>query len=217
MCLGPQKDKVHAIVEAYYGGQSGADAIAAVLFGSYNPSGKLPVTMYPPEYMQQNPITEMSVSAPPGRTHMYYTGPTEFPFGWGLSYSEWELVMVKADELLAVPSQANFKIRLANKGPAAGQQRVLAFLRLSPNLSDSSPQQKLWDYQAVALAAGESNELSFVLTPEALAVSDLHGNRVVHPGLYTVVFSYGDGSELTAKISITGGPVILDETVFSET
>jgi len=85
MCLGPVKAMAPAIVEAFYGGESGAMALAAVLFGHYNPTGKLPVTMYPPHYMTDIPLTQMSVSAPPGRTHLHYTGTPDFAFGSGLS------------------------------------------------------------------------------------------------------------------------------------
>lgn len=217
MCLGPLQDKANAIVEAYYGGQSGAHAIASVLFGSYNPSGKLPATMYPPEYVKQNPVTQMSVSTPPGRTHMYYTGQPEFPFGWGLSYSTWELGWQIADKTLnATDGFAKFKMFLLNKGPMAGEQKVLAVARpRGPARPGGGPRQKLWDYQAVSLEAGEGTALIFGLTAGALAVSDSKGNRVTHPGLYEVAFSCGDGDELAAEVQVTGDPVVYQKSVFS--
>ena len=71
-------------------------AMADVLFGAYNPTGKLAVTMYPPEFVEQIPLTEMSLTVPPGRTHMYYTGEPEFAFGDGLSYSTFEMASAGA-------------------------------------------------------------------------------------------------------------------------
>ena len=77
MSLGPLKDSAPAILDCFYGGEMAAKAMADVLFGDYNPSGKLAVTMYPPEYVDQIPIEEMSLTVAPGRTHMYYTGTPE--------------------------------------------------------------------------------------------------------------------------------------------
>jgi len=71
MSLGELKGSSPAIVEALYGGEAAAQALADVLFGAYNPSGKLAATMYPPSYVSEIPLTEMSLTAPPGRTHMY--------------------------------------------------------------------------------------------------------------------------------------------------
>merc|ERR1711988_1767056 len=123
MCLGALKDSVPSIVDAFYAGERGAEAITSVLFGDHNPSGKLPVTMYPPEYLYQNPLTQMSVTAPPGRTHMYYTGKPEFAFGSGLSYSQWAVELMNADSEMATDGASTaFSVKLTNKGPMAGQQ-----------------------------------------------------------------------------------------------
>merc|ERR1712178_646793 len=150
MCLGSLKDQVSAIVDAFYGGERGSEAITDVLFGDYNPSGKLPVTMYPPEYMFQNPLTQMSVTAPPGRTHLYYSGTPEFAFGTGLSYSKWDLEVTdgeKNKELTAGRGSTSFSVKLTNKGPLAGQQRILAFVRpTSKNAHKHAPRQRLWGY-----------------------------------------------------------------------
>ena len=106
ICLGPIQHMSAAIVEAFYGGEAAAEAIAQVIFGGYNPTGKLPVTMYPPRYMRDIPITQMSVTAPPGRTHLYYSGTPDFAFGSGLSYSRWAIELLPSTTLLPteVPS-----------------------------------------------------------------------------------------------------------------
>eukprot|EP01047_Picozoa_sp_COSAG01_P050793 COSAG01_NODE_5171_length_4436_cov_4.031128_4_plen_83_part_00 len=71
MSLGPLKDSAPAIIEAFYGGEAASTALAQILFGEVSPSGKLAVTMYPPSFVDEIPLTEMSLTAPPGRTHMY--------------------------------------------------------------------------------------------------------------------------------------------------
>ncbi|GAB4828638.1 hypothetical protein Ancab_018303 [Ancistrocladus abbreviatus] len=84
---------VHAIIWAGYPGEQGGRAIADVVFGAYNPGGRLPVTWYPNDYVNQIPMTSMRLRpidqlGYPGRTHRFYTGPTVFPFGYGLSYTK---------------------------------------------------------------------------------------------------------------------------------
>jgi beta-glucosidase-like glycosyl hydrolase len=92
LSLGPEiLDTVPAIVSASYGGQAASRALADVLFGQYNPTGKLAATMYPPMYIHELPLTEMSIIKAPGRTYQYYQGQAEFDFGHGLSYSQWNL------------------------------------------------------------------------------------------------------------------------------
>ena len=77
------RDHVPAIVEAWYPGQAGGDALADVLFGDYNPAGRLPVTFYK-SAEQLPPFTDYSMK---GRTYRYFTGEPLFPFGFGLSYT----------------------------------------------------------------------------------------------------------------------------------
>lgn len=215
MCLGSLKDSVPAIVDAFYGGEQGADAIAAVLFGDHNPSGKLPVTMYPPEYLFQNPLTQMSVTAPPGRTHLYYTGKPEFAFGTGLSYSQWAVELNNVNVELATDRvSADFSVKLSNKGPMAGQQRVLAFLRLrSTPAHKMVARQRLWSYKAVDMKVGESVVLSFTLDASALAQSNEVGDRIVYPAEYEVAFSDG-ANEVTTGLRITGPATVIEKSVF---
>lgn len=216
MALGGLKDGVPAIVDAFYGGERGSEAIAAVLFGDYNPSGKLPVTMYPPEYMYQLPITQMSVTAPPGRTHLHYTGVPEFAFGTGLSYSSWTLEVIQADaSLFAANGAATFAVRLTNHGPLAGRQRVLAFARPREfpvgAKPAATPRQILWSYAGAEVAVGSSTMLSFSLQAADLARSDALGVRHVFPGAYDVVFSDGT-AEVTVSLRVTGEEPVAIET-----
>jgi len=217
MCLGALKDGVPTIVDAFYGGERGAEAIAAVLFGKHNPSGKLPVTMYPPEYMDQIPITQMSVSAAPGRTHLYYTGTPDFAFGTGLSYSQWAVEVAEAgQELSTEHGSTHFSIKLTNKGPLAGQQRVLAFARpLFAPTQQTMPRQQLWSYRGAELGVGESTTLSFTLHAAMLAHSNDLGERMVHPGAYDVAFS--DGSqEVRVKLRLTGDVTVVEKSIFKK-
>lgn len=152
MALGPIKDAAPAIVSANYGGEMGGVALADVLYGKYNPSGKLAATMYPPNYVNQIPLTEMGLTVGPGRTHMFYTGTPEFAFGAGLSYTTWQMgwhedqthggtgpeqlvysLAAAADAggsgANAVANSTELRITLSNVGPMAGRQTLLMFWR----------------------------------------------------------------------------------------
>lgn len=89
--LGDIRSKAGAILSAGYGGEVASDAIASVLFGYYNPTGKLAATMYPSSFVHEIPLTEMGLRVGVGRTHMYYQGNPEYAFGHGLSYSKWKI------------------------------------------------------------------------------------------------------------------------------
>ncbi|CAL9192290.1 probable beta-D-xylosidase 2 [Musa acuminata AAA Group] len=92
-------DKISAIVWAGYPGEKGGDALADVLYGSYNPGGRLPLTWYTPEYLLQLPMTSMKLRPVdelgyPGRTYKFYNGTTIYPFGYGLSYTTFSYSVV---------------------------------------------------------------------------------------------------------------------------
>merc|ERR1711957_326348 len=217
MCLGSLKDGIPTIVDAFYGGERGGDALAAVLFGKYNPSGKLPVTMYPPEYMDQIPLTQMSVSAPPGRTHLYYTGKPDFAFGTGLSYSQWGVEVAQDGlEFGSEEGSTNFSVKLTNQGPLAGQQRVLAYARPRfTGTQQTMPRQRLWAYAGTELGVGESTTLSFTLQASMLAHSNDFGDRVVQPGEYEIAFSDGN-NEVRVGLQVTGKLALVEKSVFRQ-
>jgi len=81
------KANVPAILEAFYPGERGGQGVADVLFGDYNPGGRLPYTVYPADYVNQLPMTNMDMTAYPGRTYKYYQGQPIWKFGDGLSYT----------------------------------------------------------------------------------------------------------------------------------
>lgn len=169
----------------------------------------------------------MSVSAPPGRTHLYYSGTPDFAFGSGLSYSKWELEArpppraaedVAKDapfELAAAGGSLHFEVHVTNKGPFAGGQRVLAFARPSAlaAMPPRTPRQRLWAFKAVdKLEVGASTFVRFTLLAADLATSNAQGERVVIPG-QEYVLAFSDGTqEVRASIQITGNePVVVEK------
>ncbi|KAJ4809680.1 Beta-D-xylosidase [Rhynchospora pubera] len=203
--------KIGAILWAGYPGQAGGHAIAQVLFGEYNPGGKLPVTWYPQDYTKQVPMTNMNMRADnatkyPGRTYRFYQGKTVFPFGYGLSYSNYsyefiskakktlKLVGLKAAhpashyEITEAKSKEcqklNFTVtvRVANLGTVEGRTPVLLFLRW-PNASNGRPRKQLIDFTSVHLKAKETKPVEFSVSPcEHLSRVTEEGKRVIDTG-----------------------------------
>lgn len=100
--------RIAAILWAGYPGQAGGAAIADVLFGTVNPGGKLPNTWYPRDYVSKMPMTDMAMHADPsrgypGRTYRFYTGPVVFPFGFGLSYTQFRHTLAHGPTTVSVP------------------------------------------------------------------------------------------------------------------
>ena len=223
MSLGPLKDGVATIVSAGYGGEMGSEGLADVLFGLYNPTGKLAATMYPPDYVNQIPLTEMGLTVPPGRTHMFYTGTPEFTFGSGLSYTKWgmewgEDVSEAKDDSGAmvwslsdgeISNERNITVHLTNVGNThAGQQTVLLFWRPTNNSHPalkSYLRQKLAGYKGTpeALRPGERATLQFKVSPEVLGMH-IGGSEEaeVYAGEYELFASVGDGEEISAKVRV---------------
>lgn len=143
--LGEGRSKAGAIISTGYGGQTGAFAIASVLFGEFNPTGKLAATVYPPSFVHELPLTEMGLRVGVGRTYMYYTGKAEYTFGHGLSYSRWKLDWVndagdnvvsdRSDTLptlnLYESASTRFRVSVKNLGPhiTGSSQTLLLFWR----------------------------------------------------------------------------------------
>ena len=213
MSLGPLKAAIPAIIAAPYGGEMGATALSHVLFGTYNPSGKLAATMYPPDYINQLPLTDMSLTTPPGRTHLFYTGTPEYAFGDGLSYTTWELewetrppakwkAMVEEEE----EERVKFSVRVRNTGSRAGRRTVLVFARpVDAGGGDGGRhlQQKLVAFDGVASVepSGGEGRLEFALKPnEVLARSDEEGVMSVWPGKYEVVVRDGSNEIVHAFV-----------------
>ena len=142
------KSHAQAIIDAWYPGQDGGTAIGAALTGELNPSGRLPVTFYE-SVDQLPPFTDYSMR---GRTYRYFTGKPLYPFGFGLSYSDFEYSSMEV-------GPADVKVHVINRSGRDGDEVV----QLYTTPVDSSPGmlRKLVAFQRVHLKAGETRSLNF--------------------------------------------------------
>jgi beta-glucosidase len=173
---------VPAILEAWYPGQEGGAAIADVLFGDYNPSGRLPVTFYK-SIEQLPPFDDYGMR---GRTYRFFKGEPLYPFGHGLSYTKFRYGNLKVS---ARSVKAGESIRVSadvwNAGGRAGDEVVQLYLT-DVNASVPVPVRSLQGTTRVSLKPGERRRVSFALTPSQMAVVDDRSARVVEPGEFVV-------------------------------
>ncbi|KAK1944401.1 putative beta-D-xylosidase 2 [Phytophthora citrophthora] len=173
-----------ALMEAFYPGFFGAQAMADVLFGDTNPGGKLPVTMYRSDYVTSIDMKSMNMTAAPGRSYRYFEGEPVFPFGWGLSYTTFSLA-----------SSVVFAYFRPVTTGATGPATLL--------------NQQLFDYRRVGLKPTEKNQVSFTAQRSTLALVDEQGNLVSFPGSYEIIVTNGVHERQTFRVQVDGEPEII--------
>ncbi|KAL5054593.1 hypothetical protein RYX36_035275 [Vicia faba] len=203
-------DKITSILWVGYPGEAGGAAIADVIFGYHNPSGRLPMTWYPQSYVDKVPMTNMNMrpdpaTGYPGRSYRFYKGETVYSFGDGISYSTFEHKLVKAPQLVSVPLSEDhvcrssecksldvadehcqnlafdIHLRIKNRGKMSSSQTVLLFS--TPPAVHNAPQKHLVAFEKVQLTGKSEAVISFkVDVCKDLSVVDELGNTKVALG-----------------------------------
>jgi beta-glucosidase len=194
-----------AVLEAWYPGQAGAQAIAETLDGKNNPGGRLPVTFYASK--EQLPAFDDYSMA--NRTYRYFKGKPLFGFGYGLSYTSFAYSQVKLSaERLHAGETLTVEAEVTNTGKVAGDE--VTQLYLIPPASASAPALELEGFERVHLEAGETRHLRFTLDPRQLSLVDGDGQRAVRAGAYRVAVGGSQPTEAskTAGFAIEGESAI---------
>lgn len=176
--------EANAILEGWYLGEQGGNAVADVLFGDVNPGGKLPVTI--PRSVGQLP---MFYNAKPTARRGYLFETTEplYPFGYGLSYSTFDIgAPTLSATKIATTGSVNVTVPVRNTSTRAGDETVQIYVRDTVS-SVTRPLKELKAFRRITLAAGESRELTFTLTPEAFWMWNDKMQRVVEPGKFEIM------------------------------
>ena len=188
-------ENVPAIVEAWYPGQEGGTALADVLFGDYNPAGRLPVTFYR-SVEQLPPFEDYRMQ---GRTYRYFKGDALFPFGHGLSYTTFRYSNLKVTPVrVGRRGRATVGVTVKNAGARAGDEVVQLYVT-RPAGDATRPLKELKDFRRITLAPGESRRVEFVLTPDKLSLPDESGKSAVVPGDYDIMVGPSSVSYQKAK------------------
>ena len=184
-------EHVPAIVEAWYPGEEGGAALASVLFGDYNPAGRLPIT-FARSVDQLPDFTDYAMYS--GHTYRFLEYDPLYPFGYGLSYTQFAYSDLKIDEGEGrTDSTVRISALVKNMGQRAGEEVVQLYVT-DDEASYPVPVRHLEGFARIALEPGESKIVCFTLKPTQLAVFDDEGVRHVEPGTFTV--SVGGGQPL---------------------
>ena len=171
-------EKADALLCAWYPGQEGGHAIADILFGDYNPAGRLPVSV--PHSVGQLPVYYSL-----GRQNKYVEGDSSplYPFGYGLSYTQFEY----SDLSIASEGDKTFiSCKITNAGNVDGEEVVQLYIR--DNISSvSTPPIQLKDFNRIFIKKGESQMVRFALTSSQLSLFNIEMEEVTEPGEFTVM------------------------------
>lgn len=210
MSVNNAQQKAAAIILAGYGGQQGGNAVADVLFGDYNPAGRLPVTYY--KSVDQIPPFENYDMK--GKTYRYFIQEPLYPFGYGLSYSTFTYSNLLLPDKVKAGEAVKVKVTVTNSGKEAGEEVVQLYL-IDEQATTPRPVRQLEGFRRILLKPGESKEVEFTLEPRQFSIINNKDKRVIEPGWFTISVGgkqpgfkgYLDPQftqVLTGKISITG-------------
>lgn len=183
IALEPETKNCEAILQAWYPGQAGGTAVADVLFGDYNPGGRLPVTFY----RNMSRLPDFEDYNMTGRTYRYMTQQPLFPFGYGLSYTTFEygnLSLTK--EQIKVGEPLKLTVNVTNNGQRDGEEVVQVYLKKQDDAE--GPGKTLRAFKRVHIPAGKSVEVAFDLNGKELEWWDAQSNTMrVCAGRYDVM------------------------------
>ncbi|MFV0267528.1 MAG: glycoside hydrolase family 3 C-terminal domain-containing protein, partial [Draconibacterium sp.] len=178
-------DKVPAIVDVWYPGDEGGNAVADVLFGDYNPGGRLPVTF--PVHESQLPLYYNHKPTGRGDDYRNLTGKPLFPFGFGLSYTEFQYRNLRFDKRqIGQDESTTVRVNITNTGNYDGDEVVQLYVR-DLFTSVVRPLMELKGFERIHLKKGETKEVSFSVTPETLKMLNEEMQWVVEPGDFRIM------------------------------
>jgi beta-glucosidase len=152
-----------------------------VLFGDYNPAGRLPVTFYQ-SAEQLPPFTDYNMK---GRTYRYFTGEPLFPFGYGLSYTTFTYRNLKLPDLARAGDEAKLSVEVENTGKMAGEEVVQVYVTQASR-SAHAPIRALAAFDRVALRAGEKRTVQLSIPARNFAMTGSDGRRMAEPGTFEI-------------------------------
>ena len=197
IALEPEIKTCDVIVQAWYPGQEGGTAVADVLFGDYNPTGKLPVTFY----KNSNQLPDYEDYSMKGRTYRYFTDAL-FPFGYGLSYTNFKITKAGVEKNGANPTDWTLTTEVANTGKRDGAEVVQVYIR---NLQDADgPLKTLRGFERINVKAGGTATATIQLNKQSFEFWDAESNTMrVKPGKYEILVGTSSDEKNARELMIT--------------
>jgi beta-glucosidase len=181
MAINWENENLPAIVQAFYPGETTGTALTNLLFGAFNPSGRLPVTFYKSE----KDIPDFSNYDMQGRTYRYFKGTPLYPFGYGLSYTTYTYSNLKTNETSGTEASVKVTADVKNAGQVDGEEVVQIYVS-NKTAKSIVPNVALKGFQRVFLKKGEQKSVTFTLTPEDFSVTNADARQLVEPGTFEI-------------------------------
>ena len=190
IAFGSVDGRYDALLQAWYPGQGGAKALAEVLFGDYNPGGKLPVTFY----RSNSDLPDFLDYSMKNRTYRYFTGIPQYAFGYGLSYTTFSVGKAKVKSQKGKAPKVTLTVPVKNTGKREGSETVQVYVK---RLNDAgAPIKALKGFQKVNLKAGETQNAIVTLDGEAFEYYDeMKDELAVKPGKYQILYGTSSRNE----------------------
>ena len=193
-------DTVDAVIDAWYPGEQGGHAVADVLFGDYNPAGRLPITFAMSE--GQLPLSYNHTPTGRGDDYLDLTGMPLFPFGYGLSYTTFTYAGLRISPDTAGPRDTfTVSCTVTNSGTRTGDEVVQLYIR-DVLASVARPVMELKGFERVQLSPGESRHVSFTLGPDQLRMLNEQMQWVVEPGEFRIMIG-GSSKDIALRGTLT--------------
>lgn len=182
VALAPENEICDAVLQAWYPGQAGGQAVAEVLFGDYNPGGRLPITFY----KDDSQLPDFEDYSMVGRTYRYFKGEPLYPFGYGLSYTTFEYGKPKfSSTKVKAGEPMKLTVPVSNTGKMDGDEVVMVYVSCPADVS--GPIKNLKGFKRVHIPAGKTEKVEITLDGDAFSVFDNETQRVIpRPGKYIV-------------------------------
>lgn len=176
-----ESEHIPAIVNVWYGGQSAGTAVADVLFGDYNPAGRLPITFY----KSDSDLASINDYTMDNRTYRYFKGKPLYGFGFGLSYTKFKYSKLSLPKNTIKGKDVGLTVTVKNSGKLEGEEVVQLYVT-NKNTSIKAPLKSLKGFSRINLKAGESKVVRFTLSPEDLSYINANGETTEFTGKLTI-------------------------------
>jgi beta-glucosidase len=192
-------ENASAIIDAWYPGQEGGNAIADVLFGDYNPAGRLPISV--PKSVGQLPIY-YNYKPSARKNYVFLDSKPLFPFGYGLSYTTFKYFNLKITPKRILPTgEAKVSVDITNVGSVPGDEVVQMYIRDEVS-SVTRPVKELKGFKRIVLAPGKTKTVTFSITPKELRFLDINMNYIVEPGRFKIMVGGNQDNTLTDYLEV---------------
>jgi len=199
LTFGAAEKGIRAIVHAWYPGAQGGEAIAALLFGEFSPSARLPLTFY----HSDRDLPDFIDYSMKGRTYRYFTGEALYPFGYGLSYTTFSYSALKVPKSIPVGQPCTVTARVRNAGKRSGIETCQLYVSV-PGSGKDFPLRELRGVRQLELESGEEQTVTFTLSPRDLSSIMEDGSRVLGPGTYRITVGGHQGDSRSLALTGTG-------------